>query len=193
MAIAVEHRGYECSFRPGSRPRARPLPPAGIDVIFEINPTPEDCCTYDDDVKSLALDAGRNPDHINVFILFVGETSLIARENQLYAQGILLPEFVGTASKVDDQIEALFTSGKADGFILSASQLPWTFDDIVDQVIPKLQCLHNEYRGTTLRLYLGTATVMLSETEQYHSILQSLTHSAGFNNILVSVTLSLLF
>jgi FMN-dependent oxidoreductase (nitrilotriacetate monooxygenase family) len=77
---------------------------------------------------------------------------------RLYAQGVLLPQFVGTAADVADQIEASFTGGEADGFIVSAAQSPGTFDDFVDQVVPELRrrgLFRTEYEGRTLREHLG--------------------------------------
>ncbi|WP_238422933.1 LLM class flavin-dependent oxidoreductase [Gordonia sp. 'Campus'] len=198
------------------------------EAIFEIDPTPEGRRAYYDDVKSRAVDFGRNPDHVNIlpaFIPFIGETESIAREKQafhneladpisglitlsvhtdhdfsvydldapvehvevpgtqglfdlarrlserdsltlrdigrLYAQGVLLPQFVGTASDVADQIEESFTGGEADGFMVSTAQTPGTFNDFVDYVVPELQrrgLFRKEYAGTTLRQHLGLGT-----------------------------------
>ncbi len=77
---------------------------------------------------------------------------------KLYAQGVLLPQFVGTAADIADQIEASFNGGEADGFILSTGQSPGGFDDFVDQVVPELQrrgLYRREYTGATLRENLG--------------------------------------
>ncbi|TWS18252.1 LLM class flavin-dependent oxidoreductase [Tsukamurella asaccharolytica] len=77
---------------------------------------------------------------------------------KLYAQGVLLPQFVGTASDIADQIEEGFTGGEADGYILSAASSPGTFNDFVDFVVPELQrrgLFRREYSGTTLREHLG--------------------------------------
>ncbi|OCW85152.1 dibenzothiophene desulfurization enzyme [Nocardia farcinica] len=195
------------------------------EAIFEIDPTPEGRRAYYDDVKSRAVNSGRNPEHVNIFpafIPFIGETESIAREKQafhneladptsglitlsvhtdhdfsaydldapvedvqvsgtqglfdvarrlserdsltlrdigkLYAQGVLLPQFVGTAADVADQIEESFTGGEADGFIVSSAQTPGTFNDFVDYVVPELQrrgLFRTEYEGTTLREHLG--------------------------------------
>lgn len=79
---------------------------------------------------------------------------------KLYAQGVLLPQFVGTAQDVADQIEESFRGGEADGFILSAAQSPGGFDDFVDYVVPELQrrgLFRLEYTGSTLRENLGLA------------------------------------
>lgn len=76
---------------------------------------------------------------------------------KLYAQGVLLPQFVGTTSDIADQIEEGFTGGEADGYILSAASSPGTFNDFVDSVVPELQrrgLFRKEYTGTTLREHL---------------------------------------
>jgi FMN-dependent oxidoreductase (nitrilotriacetate monooxygenase family) len=75
-----------------------------------------------------------------------------------YAQGVLLPQFVGTATQVADQIEESFRAGEADGFMVSAAQTPGTFNDFVDAVVPELQrrgLFRTEYTGNTLRDHLG--------------------------------------
>lgn len=77
---------------------------------------------------------------------------------KLYAQGVLLPQFVGTATDVADQIEESFHGGEADGFIVSSAQTPGTFNDFVDYVVPELQrrgLFRTEYEGVTLREHLG--------------------------------------
>lgn len=88
---------------------------------------------------------------------------------KLYAQGVLLPQFVGTASQIADQIEEGFTGGEADGYILSAAQAPGTFIDFVDFVVPELQrrgLFRTEYTGTTLRDHLGLADSSLSPAQR---------------------------
>lgn len=79
---------------------------------------------------------------------------------KLYAQGVLLPQLVGTASDIADQIEDGFRGGEADGYILSAAQSPGTFNDFVDHVVPELRrrgLFREEYAGRTLRDHLGLA------------------------------------
>ncbi|ROO86201.1 dibenzothiophene-5,5-dioxide monooxygenase [Actinocorallia herbida] len=97
--------------------------------------------------------------------LFDVARRLSARDNltlrdigRLYAQGVLLPQFVGTASDVADQLEDAFRGGEADGFMISAAQTPGAFNDFVDAVVPELQrrgLFRDEYTGTTLRDHLG--------------------------------------
>ena len=213
------------------------------EAIFEIDPTPEGRKAYYDDVKSRAVNLGRNPDGVLIFpafIPFIGETESIAREKQAfhneladpisglitlsvhtdhdfsqydldapvedvhvsgtqglfdtarrvadrdnltlrdigkwYAQGVLLPQFVGTATQVADQIEESFTSGEADGFMVSAAQTPGTFNDFVDFVVPELQrrgLFRTEYSGATLRDHLGLRPTTF-EAPQPHSVSASL-------------------
>lgn len=79
-----------------------------------------------------------------------------------YAQGVLLPQYVGTATQVADQVEESFTSGEADGFMVSAAQSPGTFNDFVDYVVPELQrrgLFRTEYTGDTLRDHLGLSAL----------------------------------
>ncbi|ANW66138.1 dibenzothiophene desulfurization enzyme [Mycobacterium sp. djl-10] len=86
-----------------------------------------------------------------------------------YAQGVLLPQFVGTARQVADQIEESFTGGEADGFMVSAASTPGTFNDFVDAVVPELQrrgLFRTEYTGTTLRDHLGLAPATFSAPER---------------------------
>ncbi|MQY17705.1 LLM class flavin-dependent oxidoreductase [Nocardia macrotermitis] len=84
---------------------------------------------------------------------------------KLYAQGVLLPQFVGTPEQIADRIEESFHGGEADGFIVSAAQAPGTFDEFVDQVVPELQrrgLFRTEYTGNTLRDHLGLGEASLT-------------------------------
>ncbi|BDH57942.1 LLM class flavin-dependent oxidoreductase [Tsukamurella sp. PLM1] len=217
-------QGRPVLIQAGSSSRGKDFAAQWAEAIFEIDPTPEGRRAYYDDVKSRAVNFGRNPDHVKIFpsfIPFVGETESIAREKQafhneladpisglitlsvhtdhdfsqydldkpvadvtvsgtqglfdvarrlserdnltlrdigkLYAEGVLLPQFVGTASDIADQIEEGFTGGEADGYILSAASSPGTFNDFVDFVVPELRrrgLFRREYAGTTLREHL---------------------------------------
>ncbi len=90
-----------------------------------------------------------------------------------YAQGVLLPQFVGTASQVADQIEESFRAGEADGFMVSAAQTPGTFNDFVDAVVPELQrrgLFRTEYTGDTLRDHLGLGPVTFDAPQRLQSV-----------------------
>lgn len=67
---------------------------------------------------------------------------------------------VGTAHDVADELEAWYTSGAADGFVISPPFLPGGLEDFVDGVVPILQArglFRLEYEGVTLRENLGLA------------------------------------
>ncbi|QHI97454.1 NtaA/DmoA family FMN-dependent monooxygenase [Xylophilus rhododendri] len=67
------------------------------------------------------------------------------------------PCFVGTGKQVADQMEEWFKTA-CDGFVLSGTTVPGTYEDIVRLVVPELQkrgLFRKEYQGTTLRDTLG--------------------------------------
>lgn len=67
------------------------------------------------------------------------------------------PCFVGTGAQVADQMEEWFNSA-CDGFVLSATTVPGTYEDIVRLVVPELQkrgLFRKEYSDRTLRGNLG--------------------------------------
>lgn len=67
------------------------------------------------------------------------------------------PCFVGTPVQVADQMEEWFGSA-CDGFVLSATTVPGTYEDIVRLVVPELQrrgLFRKEYEHETLRGNLG--------------------------------------
>jgi FMN-dependent oxidoreductase (nitrilotriacetate monooxygenase family) len=220
-------QGRPVLIQAGSSNTGRDFAARWAEAIFEIEPTPEGRRAYYDDIKSRAVNYGRNPDQVLIFpafIPFIGETESIAREKQAfhneladpisglitlsvhtdhdfsgydldapvedvqvtgtqglfdtvrrvanrdkltlrdvgkwYAQGVLLPQFVGTARQVADQIEESFLAREADGFMVSSASTPGTFNDFVDAVVPELQrrgLFRTEYTGTTLRDHLGLA------------------------------------
>ncbi len=68
------------------------------------------------------------------------------------------PNFVGTPTQVADQMEAWFTGGACDGFVIQALHVPGSYEDFVRLVVPELQRrgLHRTaYSGNTLREHLG--------------------------------------
>ena len=67
------------------------------------------------------------------------------------------PVFVGTPKAVADQMEEWFASA-CDGFVISATHMPGTYEDFVRLVVPELQrrgLFRKDYAGTTLRENLG--------------------------------------
>lgn len=77
---------------------------------------------------------------------------------KLYAQGVTLPQVVGTARQVADQFEHWIETEEADGFMVSAAYPPQAFADFAATVVPELQrrgSFRKEYEGPTLRHQLG--------------------------------------
>jgi alkanesulfonate monooxygenase SsuD/methylene tetrahydromethanopterin reductase-like flavin-dependent oxidoreductase (luciferase family) len=83
---------------------------------------------------------------------------------KLYAQGITLPQLVGTASQVADMLEHSLNEEEADGFMISAAYSPGAFEEFVALVVPELQrrkLFRSEYSGSTLRDHLGLGAASL--------------------------------
>jgi FMN-dependent oxidoreductase (nitrilotriacetate monooxygenase family) len=67
------------------------------------------------------------------------------------------PCFVGTPAQVADEMQEWFETA-CDGFVLSATTVPGTYEDIVRLVIPELQrrgLFRKDYAGSTLRENVG--------------------------------------
>jgi alkanesulfonate monooxygenase SsuD/methylene tetrahydromethanopterin reductase-like flavin-dependent oxidoreductase (luciferase family) len=66
----------------------------------------------------------------------------------------------GTPKQVADHMEAWFTGGAADGFMLTFSLLPLGMEDFIAKVVPELQrrgLVKREWAGRTLRENVGLA------------------------------------
>jgi FMN-dependent oxidoreductase (nitrilotriacetate monooxygenase family) len=93
------------------------------------------------------------------------EDLTLADVGRLFAQSQLIPQLVGTAEQIADELEAMVDGGEADGFMLTAGETPGGFDDFVDFVVPELQrrgSYRTDYAGTTLRDHLGLAEASLT-------------------------------
>lgn len=66
----------------------------------------------------------------------------------------LCPQVVGTAESVADQLQAMFEAEGCDGFILTPTEMPGSFESFGRAVVPILQkrgLFRTEYAATTLR------------------------------------------
>jgi FMN-dependent oxidoreductase (nitrilotriacetate monooxygenase family) len=66
--------------------------------------------------------------------------------------------FCGTPKSVADQMEEWFTAPACDGFVLAATHMPGSYEDVVRLLVPELQrrgLFHKDYAGQTLRETLG--------------------------------------
>jgi len=82
-------------------------------------------------------------------------TPMTLREvGQRHGQSVGLPQFVGTASSIADQMEAFIDAVGGDGVVLSPIYCPGAIEAFVDHVVPQLQRrgrVRSEYAGATLR------------------------------------------
>ena len=82
-------------------------------------------------------------------------TPMTVREvGQRHGQSVGLPQFVGTAVSVADQMEAYIDAVGGDGFMLSPIYCPGAIERFVTDVVPELQRrgrMRVEYAGKTLR------------------------------------------
>ena len=65
---------------------------------------------------------------------------------------------VGGPKEVADQLEAWFSAPACDGFVLSATHVPGSYEDFVRFVVPELQrrgLFRKDFAGVTLRENLG--------------------------------------
>jgi FMN-dependent oxidoreductase (nitrilotriacetate monooxygenase family) len=90
-----------------------------------------------------------------------GSNNPTVREFLLYSgRGTIneLPRFVGTPSQVADKMEAWFSSQACDGFVVAATNMPGSYEDLTRLVVLELQrrgLFHQGYWGSTLRENLG--------------------------------------
>jgi FMN-dependent oxidoreductase (nitrilotriacetate monooxygenase family) len=84
----------------------------------------------------------------------VAETVTVAEAAETYAFRFAMPQVVGTASSVADQLVDYMDHGGADGFMLLATYTPGCFEEFVNLVVPELQRrgrYRHRYPGKTLR------------------------------------------
>ncbi len=83
-----------------------------------------------------------------------GESVTVAEAGDTYASRFSMPQPVGTATTVADQLELFIDSGGVDGFMLLATYTPGCFEEFVNLVVPELQKrgrYRTRYPGKTLR------------------------------------------
>jgi FMN-dependent oxidoreductase (nitrilotriacetate monooxygenase family) len=73
---------------------------------------------------------------------------------------------IGGPKEIADQLEHWFVERACDGFVLSATHVPGSYEDFVAFVVPELQrrgLFRNDYAGTTLRQNLGLPVPTIAE------------------------------
>ncbi len=86
-----------------------------------------------------------------------GDSMTVKEVAQRHGESVGLPQFVGTAESVADQLEAFFDEVGGDGFMLSPIYCPGAIEEFVDMVVPELQRrgrFRTAYTGGTQRDHL---------------------------------------
>ena len=89
-----------------------------------------------------------------------GSSYTVAEVAKRHGQSVGIPQFVGTAVQVADQMESYIDEVGGDGFMLSPIYCPGAIEEFVDQVVPEFQRrgrFRTEYRGSTLADHLAQA------------------------------------
>ncbi len=77
---------------------------------------------------------------------------------EISGRGKLHNPWVGGPKEVADMFEQYFTAPACDGFVISATCVPGTYEDFVTFIVPELQrrgLFHKDYAGRNLRENLG--------------------------------------
>ena len=89
----------------------------------------------------------------------LGREKLTLREvGKIYGAAIGCPQIVGTPEQIADQMESILEETGGDGFNITPTTMPDSFNEFVDHVVPILQkrgVHRKEYSGTTLRDHLN--------------------------------------
>jgi FMN-dependent oxidoreductase (nitrilotriacetate monooxygenase family) len=105
-------------------------------------------------ISDMDLEAGARGSLDVILQGTLSENLTLGEAAKRFATSALCPQVVGTAESVADQLQEMFESKGCDGFILTPTQMPGSFEAFTRSVVPILQKrgLHRrEYPGTTLR------------------------------------------
>jgi FMN-dependent oxidoreductase (nitrilotriacetate monooxygenase family) len=96
---------------------------------------------------------------MKAFSGIVGDRPLTIREVAIkWGLAVGMPQLIGTAEQVADQLEQIWRETGCAGFNLTPTVMPTSVEEFVDQVVPILQrrgIYRSEYAGTTFRENLG--------------------------------------
>ncbi|WP_244622882.1 NtaA/DmoA family FMN-dependent monooxygenase [Microvirga brassicacearum] len=77
------------------------------------------------------------------------------------SQSSSTPRLIGTASEIADQLEQLFVSEACDGFVVTPTHFPGSFEEFTRAVVPELQrrgLMRTKYRHDGFRSEIGVDT-----------------------------------
>ncbi len=89
-----------------------------------------------------------------------GSSMTVREVARRHGESVGLPQFVGTAASVADQMEAFMATAGGDGFMLSPIYSPGAIEEFCTRVVPELQrrgLFRRAYAGTTMRDILREA------------------------------------
>jgi FMN-dependent oxidoreductase (nitrilotriacetate monooxygenase family) len=118
--------------------------------------TGQDLSAYppDQPLADLKLETGSRGS-LEVILQGTKAENLTLREAaRRFATSELCPQIVGTPEQVADELQLMFEHDGCDGFILTPTVMPGSFEDFARSVVPILQergQFRREYPGTTLR------------------------------------------
>jgi FMN-dependent oxidoreductase (nitrilotriacetate monooxygenase family) len=91
---------------------------------------------------------------------------------QISGRGRVHNPIVGGPKEVADRLEQWFVERACDGFVLSATHVPGTYEDFVSFVVPELQrrgLFRKDFSGTTLRENLGMSVPEVKSWRRAHA------------------------
>jgi len=142
----------------GTSPQGKDFAAKHADAIFAIQPRAVDAAALHDEIKSRAVDAGRELQRMRTRYLNPdGSSMTVAQVAQKHGQSVGIPQFAGTAESVTDQMLAYIDEAGGDGFMLSPIHNPGSIEEFVDHIVPELQRrdrFRTEYSGSTQRDHL---------------------------------------
>jgi FMN-dependent oxidoreductase (nitrilotriacetate monooxygenase family) len=108
-------------------------------------------------IADIAVEAGSRGSFDVILQGTRSEGLSLAEAAKRFATSELCPQVVGTAESVADQLQEMFEAGGCDGFILTPTEMPGSFETFTRAVVPILQergIFRKDYTATTLRGHL---------------------------------------
>jgi FMN-dependent oxidoreductase (nitrilotriacetate monooxygenase family) len=130
----------------------------GIDLAPYASSTPIEAVLADQDGRT-AVDAGAARPWLQRILAERPDHAWTVDEIAIrLAQSSSTPRLIGTASDVADQLEELFLSEACDGFVVTPTHFPGSFEEFTRAVVPELQrrgLMRAQYRHDGFRSEVG--------------------------------------
>lgn len=138
-------------------------PSVGIDFLSKTLHLKLDGYSVDDQVPDLddVEIVGINTIRIETAKYIKANRLTIRQAYQRLVPAAGAPFFKGSPTRIADEMEAWYKAGACDGFMINTPVSPKGLEDVVDLVVPELQCrglFRTEYTGRTFRENLGLLT-----------------------------------